>query len=148
YRRRFPRPPQVKFSVKTLAPVTRTQLDGRWQGTCLVRMWDDLCKKECAAASKDAFPPLEIVLTLKFQIARPVEEKLQRPGWIHSLAITQCLVAQSRVPHFLFREVAQERGIDTGRLHDNWKSTSKYTITGGVYLCDFNRDGILDMLIT
>jgi hypothetical protein len=77
-----------------------------------------------------------------------VKETLDQPGWIHSLSITQSLVAQSRVPRFLFREVARQRGIDASRFHDNWKSAARFTITGGVYLCDFNRDGILDMLIT
>src|SRR5262249_56738943 len=47
------------------------------------------------------------------------------------------------------REVARERGIDVSRIHDNWK-TKEHPITqpGGVYLCDFNRDGYLDILIT
>jgi hypothetical protein len=47
------------------------------------------------------------------------------------------------------REVTAERGIQTQRLHDNWSQPpeSRSPVTGGVYLCDFDRDGILDLLI-
>ena len=56
----------------------------------------------------------------------------------------------TKAPQFLLREVAKERGIDPDRFHDNWKLKSQKNIltqTGGVYLCDYDRDGILDMLV-
>src|SRR5262249_55325154 len=40
-----------------------------------------------------------------------------------------------------------ERGIDRRRFHDNWTGGMRGTTTGGVYLCDYNRDGLLDMLV-
>ena len=46
------------------------------------------------------------------------------------------------------REVAADRGIDVRDFHDNWPTHGNYTTTGGVYLCDYDRDGILDLLIT
>src|SRR5262249_49967370 len=41
-----------------------------------------------------------------------------------------------------------ERGIDVESLHDNWKGDPKLGGLVGVSLCDFDRDGILDILIT
>jgi hypothetical protein len=41
-----------------------------------------------------------------------------------------------------------QRGLDVAGLHDNWKSESFNPTPGGVYVADFNRDGILDLLIT
>src|SRR5262249_21133432 len=49
------------------------------------------------------------------------------------------------------REVAAERGIDSGRFHDNWMTKAVKDLvpsSGGVYVCDFDRDGILDLFIT
>ncbi len=49
------------------------------------------------------------------------------------------------------QEVAAARGIDVASLFDNdklEKDAQRMTGTGGVYLCDFNRDGYLDMLVT
>src|SRR5262249_29269482 len=49
---------------------------------------------------------------------------------------------------FLLRECAAERGFNVERLRDNWRETSELNTLCGVYLCDYDRDGILDMLIT
>ena len=47
------------------------------------------------------------------------------------------------------REVAAERGIRVKPLHDNWNvPETPQIVTGGINLCDFNRDGCLDLLIT
>jgi hypothetical protein len=46
------------------------------------------------------------------------------------------------------REVSAQRGLDVRDFHDNWPTHGKRTTTGGVYLCDYDRDGILDLLIT
>jgi hypothetical protein len=147
FRSYFSRPPKVKFGVKTFHPVRRKELTGTWHGTCLLRMWDETCK-QCSVPSENTVPPVEVVLTLDFQVKQPSEENLARPGWLTSCSITQTFVARSRQPRFLLREVARERGIKTKRFHDNWLSKEKIVITGGVYLCDYNRDGILDILVT
>ena len=46
------------------------------------------------------------------------------------------------------REVAAERGIEVRDFYDNWPTNGNHTTTGGIYLCDYDRDGILDLLIT
>src|SRR5262245_7460215 len=129
-------PPKVKFALMNLGPKVRKQVDGLWVGTTLVRLFGE--------SSKGA--PAEVAVILRYEIPRPTAETLSGSGWLRGAAILQTLRAQS--PKFLFAEVAQQRGLDTTRLHDNWQAPKFYATTGGVYVCDFDRDGILDVLIT
>ncbi len=136
YRRRFAAEPTVKIALMKLTPVERLQLDGPWQGTCLLRL----------SGEKAPGQPAEVVAHLGFQIVRPTKEALEKGGWL-----TACAIEQSQVGHaerFLMREVAAARGLDVAALYDNWKAGKPRIFTGGVYLCDFDRDGILDILIT
>ena len=72
---------------------------------------------------------------------------MKSDAWLRSCAITQRQVAEA--PNFLMREVAAERGISVKRFHDNWEDPKNTQIvSGGINLCDFNRDGCLDLLIT
>jgi hypothetical protein len=139
YRRLFPQPPQVKLALMALGPDQRDNLDGPWSGTCQLRMWGETGPRQ----------PAEIVLYLHYRLPRPSQETLSRKGWLHECRILQS--QQARAPRFLLREVTRERGLDPRRFHDNWRATDPSElspITGGVYLCDYDRDGILDMLIT
>jgi len=137
-RRPFTSPPRVQLALMALRPAEREQMDGPWQGTCLLRMWGEIGKGK----------PAEVALHLAYRLSQPTKRHLQGGGWLHSVAVTE--VQTSRAPHFLMREVAAERGIDVNRFHDNWKKNPRVPtiVSGGVYLCDFDRDGILDMLIT
>jgi hypothetical protein len=135
YRKLFSRPPKVQMSLMTLAPVSRGDFDSLWQGRCQLRMWGETSPGQ----------PGEVVLQLQYQLPRPTEQTLRSDGWLQTCAITQSQVARS--PRFLLREVAQERGIDCRRFHDNWEHGMRGTTTGGVYLCDYNRDGLLDILV-
>ncbi len=148
YRRLFARPPKVQLALMTLTPTVRDQLDSPWQGMCQLRLWGE------TAASASPSPvgkdigvrePGEVMLYLQYQVARPAEERYRQGGWFQSCAITQSQTA--RAPRFLLREVAAERGIDSRRFHDNWENGMKGTTTGGVYLCDYDRDGFLDLLV-
>jgi hypothetical protein len=135
YRRPFAAPPKVHLALMTLAPTVRGNLDSPWQGTCQLRLWGETVPGQ----------PGEVVLNVQYQIQRPTEETLSQDGWLHACTITQSQTA--RATHFLLREVAAERGIDRRRFHDNWEQGIKGTTTGGVYLCDYDRDGRLDMLV-
>jgi hypothetical protein len=138
YRRNFGRPPRVAMNLMRLAPDETDNLNSPyWRGSCLLRLWGD-------AASPGR--PTEITLTLEYRIRKPTEETLKQKGWLQSAALTQSVVGRAR--QFLFREVTRERGLDPSLFHDNWTSQEKITITGGVFLSDFNRDGILDLLVT
>jgi hypothetical protein len=174
YRQLFAQPPKVKLALMALAPVSHDKLEGPWQGTCQLRMWG---KAQTASGvrgqgSEERSPtpelhsvlstqysvlstespsipgpagPAEVVLYLRYQLPQPTEANLRRGGWLKSCAITQSQI--SRAPRFLLREAAAERGLDPKRFHDNWTHGSRGSVTGGVYLCDFNRDGILDLLV-
>ncbi len=135
-RRLFSRPPRVQISLMKLSPCQRGQMDGPWKGSCLLRMsgfW---------AESK----PAEVILNVDFRLERPTEARIAAGSWLQGCTIVQSQVGKAE--KFLFRDVTAERGIDPDQFHDNWKSARFSTQTGGVYLCDFNRDGRLDMLIT
>lgn len=147
YRRFFTQPPKVQLALMTLSPTIRENLDSPWQGTCQLRLWGETAPALLSAEEKGAGvqAPGEVTLSLQYQVPRPAEETYAQGGWLLSCAITQSQTA--RAPRFLLREVAAERGIDRRRFHDNWEHGMKGTTTGGVYLCDYDRDGILDMLV-
>jgi hypothetical protein len=60
--------------------------------------------------------------------------------------LTEYSVAHA--PRPLFAEVARQRGLAADHIHDNWSSDRLLPTTGGVYCCDFNRDGYVDVLVT
>jgi hypothetical protein len=138
YRRLFAQPPQVKLALMTLTPGVHGDLNSLWEGTCLLRLWGKVGPGQ----------PGEVVLYLRYQLPRPTRETLDHGGWLRSATILQSQQAQA--PCFLLRDVTAERGIDPRRFHDNWTHPDgpPEPVTGGVYLCDYDRDGILDILIT
>lgn len=129
-------PPQVKFSLMNLGPKIRQQQDGAWVGTALLRLYGEHARGK----------PAEVALVLRYEVPRPSPEALAQPGWLRAAAVLQVLTAKA--PAYLFAEVAEARGLDTSALHDNWGAGKFYPVTGGAFVCDFNRDGILDLLIT
>jgi hypothetical protein len=132
----FTEPPKMKFALMTLSPSDPKDMAKRWEGRARLRMWGE----------RGPGQPAEVVMFLDYSLARPSIETFQKGGWLQRCEVTQSQV--SRAPHFLMKEVARERGLAVERLHDNWKSNDLRPQTGGVFLCDFNRDGILDVLIT
>ena len=135
-RKKFSLPPQVKFALMGLAPTNVHDLDSLWEGTCQLRMWGEVA----------AGGPGEFVLYLKYRLPRPTEETLKDDGWLRFCSVTERQF--SAAEKFLMREVALERGIGTERFHDNWKKgVNLESVTGGAYLCDYNRDGCLDLFL-
>jgi len=126
----------AKISLMKLRPIREDNLDAPWEGTAQLRLWGE----------REAGKPGEVVVYLKYQTLRPTQEAMAGGRWLLACAITQSQVGSAE--HFLMRDVAKERGLEPQRLHDNWESDKRYPATGGVFLCDYNRDGILDVLIT
>jgi hypothetical protein len=125
-----------KVSLMKLRPTREDDLDAPWEGTGLLRMWGE----------REPGKPAEVIVYLRYQTARPTREAMAAGGWLRRCAITQSQVGWSQ--HFLMREVAAERGLEPRRLQDNWAVHKNTPVTGGVFLCDYDRDGILDVLVT
>ena len=132
----FTSPPQFEFGISELSPVVREDFDGDWLCTCKVRMW----------GHNPPAQPVETVLILRLRTAQPIRENLSALGWLKACVVDQIAVATAAKP--LFVESAEARGLHPDRLHDNWKNDHKVGHTGGVYACDFNRDGCVDLLVT
>jgi HEAT repeat protein len=136
FRRLFSTPPQVKLALMSLSPERRGDLAGPWEGTAQLRL----------AGEQSPGAPAEVVVTLRFETVEPTEEALAGTGWLRSGGVGQTLTA--RAPHYLFADVTRERGLDPDWLHDNWNALRLEPNPGGVYVCDFDRDGYLDVLVT
>ncbi|MCI0683369.1 MAG: FG-GAP-like repeat-containing protein [Gemmataceae bacterium] len=128
--------PAVKFSLMNLGPQQHKQTDGPWVGTALLRMF----------GPREKNAPAEVSLIIRYEIPRPTEQRLAQPGWLQGAALLNVHVALSARP--LFVETAKERGLDDAKLHDNWRESYFHAGTGGAFVSDCNRDGILDVLIT
>jgi hypothetical protein len=130
--------PQVKVSLMSLGSERRPALEGNWRGTCLLRMWGE------AAPGK----PAEVTLTLSYRLPQPDESVYAAGGWLKQCSVEQSQVARGE--RYLMKEMAEPRGFEPGKLHDNWLNhdATPLPTSGGVYVCDYDRDGRLDVLIT
>ena len=160
YRAQFGRKVQAKISSIRLTPVERYRVDGPWEGTCQLRMWGEKAPGE----------PAEVLAYLRYRVRRPDRGALERGGWLEAAEVTQSQVATAR--KYLLRdaarpvgpreasfdgldepsvsglEAAARRGLRPQVLADNWRDKGKKPTTGGLYVCDFDRDGVLDVLVT
>jgi hypothetical protein len=142
YRHAFSaKPPSVQLTLKTLLPKIDRDLDGPWEGLAYLRLHGESPHGQ----------PCEVAAVLRYEVARPTREALSRPGWFRAAGIRQSQVA--RATRYLMADVAKQRGLDPSLYHDNWledpaSPNATMIATGGVFVCDFDRDGILDVLIT
>jgi hypothetical protein len=142
YRKAFAEePPKAQLVLKTLLPKVQQDKDGPWVGVAQLRLYGEARPGQ----------PCEVVVILGYEVARPTKETLGQPGWFRGARIKQSLVAHAS--HYLMKETARQRGLEPDRFHDNWledprSPSSTMIATGGVFVCDFDRDGILDVLVT
>lgn len=134
-RKTFAETPQARFKLTEIRPADPKQLDGDWLGSGRITL-------EGAA---EAGGPAFVTLWTSFRTVRPAEESLGSQ-WLLECSIDRSNRGNSDA--FLMREVAVERGLEVDRLHDNWTSPRKPVNTGGIYCCDYNRDGCVDLLVT
>ncbi|MFL5242275.1 MAG: FG-GAP repeat domain-containing protein [Gemmataceae bacterium] len=125
-----------KIALMKLWPTQRDNLDAPWEGTAQMRLWGE----------REPGKPAEIVVYLTYRTMRPTQEVMAAGKWLLSCSINQSQIGFAQ--RFLMREVAAERGLEPARLQDNWLVDKRDPATGGVFLCDYNRDGILDVLVT
>jgi len=127
---------KAKIALMALSPVTRGDTHGPWQGTAQLRLW----------GQREPGKPGEVIVYLSYRTIGPVKQRLKQGEWLSSCAITQFQVGKAE--RFLFREVAAERGIDPKQFYDTWEVKKPIMGGGGIFACDFNCDGIIDLLVT
>ena len=135
------RDPQVEVRLMRLSPVEWGKMDGLWHGTMKVRF----------AGKQTSGEPGELELAAHFTFDAPNREIPNKTGPVNPMKT--CKVYSSRWRQstaFLMSEVGSERGIDRRRFHDNWLEHDKppLIVSGGIYVCDYNKDGRDDVLIT
>jgi FG-GAP-like repeat len=137
FTRRFRGEPNVQLALLYLTPQKRQPLGGPWTGTWIIRLYGE-----------DADGgPTEIVLRTKFIAERLPKDYANAHAWINSWQVEQ--VVEARAKEFLMKDMVAESGIDAAALRDNWKESRSdfVALTGSVYACDYNNDGITDLLI-
>lgn len=126
--------PKIRFDVKRISPPKEDEF---WTVESICRMWGEATDGG----------PLEIVLAIHFRTEAIKEDRLALGSWVHNLDITQVDIGHSKTP--LFAEVPIEKmRIDPASFHDNWTNSLKKINTGGIFSCDYNRDGITDFFVT
>jgi hypothetical protein len=135
---KFRQPPKVEMRLMRLSPAERSDLDKPWHGTTKIRL----------AGEQPNGQPLELELQGHFTLQTPVDDLENRNGWLKSCTLTAGRV--NSASRQLMAEVGAERGIDRKRFHDNWNDPDKPPIVarGGVNVCDYDRDGRMDVLVT
>ncbi|MGB0581518.1 MAG: FG-GAP repeat domain-containing protein, partial [Limisphaerales bacterium] len=128
---------KVKFSLISFQPQVRENISGEWIGKVRARL---------AGEGSDG-APAETMWFMDLWVAQPDKEKLKQGSWLNALTITRTKIA--RAGKYLMTDVAEEQGIDVDSLYDTWTTelSKDQANPAGVYVCDFNRDGYVDMLV-
>ena len=134
----FGKDPKARISLMQFAPVKRYELEGLWRGNVQVKFFGETEPGE----------PRELVMYIDIEINKPTEEGLTSGQWLMAGKITR--LKESQAEHYLMKDVATERGINVLELQDNWLRDpgNAKANTGGVFVCDFNHDGVQDFMLT
>ncbi len=136
--REFRTTPRVQLALLYLNPQQPENMDGVWEGTWILRI----------SGTRTDDGPGEATIRGKFIADRLAQDLASDRGWIKSWNIESAQIARSS--KFLMQEAGSSTCIQIGRLHDNWNASRKEfsTTPGGVFGCDFNSDGNVDLLVT
>jgi len=128
----------IKLHLMTFAPLKRKTINGTWNGRVKLRAWG----KSLSGGHE------ELTLYMDWKLNFPNEEILKTGGWLSECRIIKRKRASAK--QFLMKDVASEVGLPVEKIHDNWKHgpDKTDTNTGGVFACDYNQDGITDLLVT
>lgn len=130
----------IRLHMHHLAPQAGAAAGGlqRWRGDADVRL---------TGVYGEHNAQVEIVGLFNIELEADAKAQSLPAGCVTGLAMTRIDRRVSVEP--LFRDVALERGLPVGQLHDNWQpGTELATQTGGIYLADIDNDRRLDCLVT
>ena len=112
--------------------------------------WDGSCKLSFAGMSTDG-QTMYHNFFFDCSITQISDDLPQETGWFSSCHVTSG--KSGMCEDFLMQDITLDTGIETLGLRDNWQHKYKEGDvrpfnTGGVYACDYNNDGHIDLLIT
>lgn len=123
------------IGVKLISPVDREAPDDNWITLC--EMW----MRGMADGRR-----IEVNTLFNLETLPPDKDLMSGPQWIKKWSLLETSISDSASE--MFQDVTSASGVETEGLHDNWKSTLKINNPGGIFACDFNRDGRSDFLVT
>ena len=129
----------ASLKVMLMRPETHGEFEGPWVGSLKLRMTG------VVAGSKIS----EREVRFRCRLTSLTEDQPKQRGWL-----AECVAYEARVSlaqEHLLEPMQDKTGIDVSGLHDNWKRPNKKNLpflTGGTYLSDYDRDGLVDVLIT
>ena len=134
----FHKDPKVKISLMQFAPVKRYSLEGLWRGNIQLKLFGETADGE----------PRELVLYVDIEVNKPDEAGLTEGHWLMAAEIAR--MKESNSDHYLMKDVAVEMGVNIEEMSDNWKVDPEKAAsnTGGVFVCDFNHDGVEDFIVS
>jgi len=130
--------PKAKISLMQFAPVKRYELEGLWRGNVQMKFFGETKPGK----------PRELVMYIDIEVNKPTKDGLQSGAWLMAAEFTR--LKESRAQQYLMVDVAAAQGVNVKELKDNWNDdpNKNSPVTGGVFVCDFNHDGVSDFLVT
>ncbi|RMG36656.1 MAG: VCBS repeat-containing protein [Planctomycetota bacterium] len=126
---------RASIGLVRLSPLDRDHFDGPWWSYWKVHM-----------AGERSGMPVEATVWLHLRTSGLDENVGDRRKWIEAAELRAVRIVEGR--RYLFQEVTADSGIDVDALYDNWRSDGPFDPnTGGVYVADYDQDGVLDLLI-
>lgn len=128
----------TNFELLSYSPTERSEIDGPWRGRARLRLYGQTAESQ----------PIEWLCRFTFTTLPARAETFAARGWLLSCEVEE--IETRRSSRLLMQEVAAASGFPVDEFFDNWRDEKEHRLitTGGVYLCDYNRDGYTDVLLT
>jgi len=139
YREEFSSLNSTGVKVMQMSPETYGKLDGAWAGTFKLILTGQ--RVDGGIGSR--------VVELRCRVSGITDELPDQHEWM--LGCEMYVANDAATDKLLMRDMTAETGIDVSSLHDNWNleaGVPRPFLTGGLYACDYDKDGRVDILVT
>lgn len=129
----------ASIKVMHMSPIEYGEFDEQWDGTIKLRL----------AGRIENGDLQETVVKLTCSVDGIDDDMHNREKWLLKASAYCADVATGS--GFLMHDVTSSTGVDTSQLRDNWDHVEELPIpflTGGLYVTDFDKDQLQDLLIT